>query len=398
MKIAILTPDYPPVAIGGCSTSARLLAETLRKDHQVDVFVFTVGAETIKEDSGTIFFHPGKPKILFFHTWLIFRALWSALKTYDVIHVYNVTPVLAVQLLKLFGRIPKEVKIIMTLNNHNGAIASRIVYFRQWLQKGFAYREPFFQSLSNPEVPFGIFGAWIRRMEVSMIRWAGRRADYYIALTQQIQDDYVAQGYNSHCFTIIPNMLDSAIQLQEHVQKNNRIQVIIVGQLSPLKGQRELLSAYLALPESVQKKVSLHIVGGGKIEPLLRQMMSTASKSADIQLYSVDYSELSNVYAVTDVVVHLSRFPEPFSRVWLEAMSYGIPVLASRTGSGEEVLGPAAVYCDPFSQESIQNALQELINDSQLRSQLSTAASIRIQEYLPEKVQARMRLFYANLV
>jgi glycosyltransferase involved in cell wall biosynthesis len=55
-------------------------------------------------------------------------------------------------------------------------------------------------------------------------------------------------------------------------------------------------------------------------------------------------------------------FNEGFGYPPLEAMSLGVPCVVSNQTSIPEVCGTAAVYCDPFSIDSVATAIKELLS------------------------------------
>jgi len=74
--------------------------------------------------------------------------------------------------------------------------------------------------------------------------------------------------------------------------------------------------------------------------------------------------QLAIYYRNASAFVYPSEY-EGFGLPPLEAMQYGVPVFSSNTSSLPEVVGDAGIYFDPFSFESIQEALEQNIYDSQ---------------------------------
>ena len=62
---------------------------------------------------------------------------------------------------------------------------------------------------------------------------------------------------------------------------------------------------------------------------------------------------------------------EGFGMPPLEAMACGVPVLTANAASLPEVTGDCAVYCDPYSEETIADGLYTLYSDAELRADLS---------------------------
>jgi glycosyltransferase involved in cell wall biosynthesis len=70
-------------------------------------------------------------------------------------------------------------------------------------------------------------------------------------------------------------------------------------------------------------------------------------------------------------VLALPSFDEGFGLPAVEAMACGLPVLASRSGSLAEVVGPAGVFFDPRDHAGMSAALREVLDDPALRKSLA---------------------------
>lgn len=81
--------------------------------------------------------------------------------------------------------------------------------------------------------------------------------------------------------------------------------------------------------------------------------------------------DLPSLYTAASLFIFPSIY-EGFGLPVLEAMSCGTPVICANTSSLPEVGGNAVLYFDPLSVETIGNALQEAIANSNLRQELST--------------------------
>ncbi|NCO55862.1 MAG: glycosyltransferase family 4 protein, partial [Bacteroidetes bacterium] len=81
---------------------------------------------------------------------------------------------------------------------------------------------------------------------------------------------------------------------------------------------------------------------------------------------------------------------EGFGIPILEAMYCGVPVITSNTSSMPEVGGNAALYVDPFSVDSIANAMEALYSDKDLRKTLTENAKIRKQKFTWDKTADKL--------
>ena len=79
-------------------------------------------------------------------------------------------------------------------------------------------------------------------------------------------------------------------------------------------------------------------------------------------------------------LLYVSYF-EGFGIPILEAMSAGIPVITSNVTSMPEVAGDAALFVDPFSIDSIKEAMLAIERDRTLREKLIELGNIRRQKF-----------------
>ena len=76
---------------------------------------------------------------------------------------------------------------------------------------------------------------------------------------------------------------------------------------------------------------------------------------------------------------------EGFGLPVLEAMACGTPVITSNISSLPEVAGDAAILINPYDTREITAAMQAIINDSELRKQLSEKGLKRANQFSWEK-------------
>jgi glycosyltransferase involved in cell wall biosynthesis len=103
-----------------------------------------------------------------------------------------------------------------------------------------------------------------------------------------------------------------------------------------------------------------------------------AARSAEIRLLgSLPHGDVERLYALADVVVHPAVWPEPFSRVPLEAAAFGKPVIGTRIGGTPEavedkVTGLLVERSDP---DALARAIEDLLADPDLRLALGKRAA-----------------------
>lgn len=175
--------------------------------------------------------------------------------------------------------------------------------------------------------------------------------------------------------------------------------VLMVGRINERKGQDLLMDAIEMI--DIQTVVPFHLlfVGGGApgetlaVERLLANV--AGSKHRDrISLHSFA-DPIDDYYLAADIVVLPSRHPESFGRVAIEAMAYGLPVIAAAHGGVLEIVDGerTGLFFEPSNAQVLCAQLILLMKDSDMRRRFGVAGRERqrelfsVQTYV-ERVQA----------
>lgn len=135
---------------------------------------------------------------------------------------------------------------------------------------------------------------------------------------------------------VIPNPASIAPPHSEHTVKINREQnqkiMLFVGMLVQNKGPDIALDIlHRLLREGIHAK--LLIAGRGMMLSTLREKTNSLNLENKVEFLGfLNRGTLADYYRIADVVICPTRWPEPFGRVPLEAMSIGVPVVAFKSG------------------------------------------------------------------
>jgi glycosyltransferase involved in cell wall biosynthesis len=142
--------------------------------------------------------------------------------------------------------------------------------------------------------------------------------------------------------------------------------LLFVGGDKPHKNLEGLLTAFSHA--RARREMRLIIVGkvGARLRTRAAQLHITDRLAIE---EAVPYADLPSYYRGATLLAFPSLY-EGFGLPALEAMACGIPVLASDRASIPEVVGEAALKCDPTSVEGIAAGIDRLIEDEELRSRL----------------------------
>ena len=81
----------------------------------------------------------------------------------------------------------------------------------------------------------------------------------------------------------------------------------------------------------------------------------------------------------------------------LEAMTLGTPVVTSRESSLPEIAGDAALLVDPYDADDIARAITTIVNDTDLRAELSRRGRLQATKFTVERYRERVDALYASL-
>jgi glycosyltransferase involved in cell wall biosynthesis len=156
--------------------------------------------------------------------------------------------------------------------------------------------------------------------------------------------------------------------------------VLAVGTLEPRKNLPRLVAAYGGLPEELQDRHPLVVVGalGWETGETLDSLQSLGDRAA--MLGYVSDAALAELYRRCTVFCYPS-LGEGFGLPVLEAMAAGAPVITSNLSSLPEVGGTAAEYVDPHDVTSIADGLERTLSDEHLRSELAQRGRARAAQF-----------------
>ena len=98
----------------------------------------------------------------------------------------------------------------------------------------------------------------------------------------------------------------------------------------------------------------------------------------------VPFDELPVLYSLAEMFVFPSLY-EGFGLPPLEAMACGTPVVASNASSLPEVVGDAALTIDPYDIEGLAKAMEQLLMDQELRSEMRARGLVRAKLFSWER-------------
>lgn len=163
--------------------------------------------------------------------------------------------------------------------------------------------------------------------------------------------------------------------------------ILFLNTIEPRKNLSGLLSAF----EALDKEAFLVIAGkpGWKYRSILNEIKHS-KKSAKIKFIGyVSEQDKPAVIKLSQMLVYPS-FYEGFGFQPLEAMSLGVPTIASSVAALPEVLGDASLLANPYDIDGLRQAIGLLLDDANLRQRLISKGFGQVTKYSWQKTAGQI--------
>ncbi len=175
--------------------------------------------------------------------------------------------------------------------------------------------------------------------------------------------------------------------------------VLFVGGLSRQKGVNFLLEAISILKEKYNRYLKVAIVGDGPLKDELRKLCVKLKINNQVEFLGIQ-KNVNNFMRSSKVFVLPSRW-EGFGLVIIEAMSNMLPVIASNVGGIPEIIenGKDGILLPPEDSETLAQAINDLLENKELREKLSQAAYKKVKkEFSIKKYSVQILDLYRSLI
>ena len=208
---------------------------------------------------------------------------------------------------------------------------------------------------------------------------------------------------------VIPNPVSAAILTRAHAARQSHPSptpsatplVLYTGRLAPVKGIVPLLEA--AKEVCRNRSVTFTLAGPWQMGQTPAEFgFDPEGKLTGTQLSwtgHVSWETIADLYVQATVFVMPSWF-ESFGISVIEAMAFGIPVVATTAGALPEVVedGVTGLLVPPGDSGALATAITRLLNDAPLRARLGAAGRERVlARYTPERIAEQTLALYERV-
>lgn len=333
MRVAIVVKEFPPDSIGGLQTQTKRMASAIEEsDTETEIVVFTKRYQD-HDDSDLPYEVVRIPQVgispfisdLTFLTLCFFALVWRSRKI-DCMQCMTIYPIgfLGLMINRVTG-VPYFAWI-----RGNDFYQMRHVWWKRWMIR---------RVLSDTRV---------------------------LVQSEEIEDD-VREFFPQLDADI--GVLGNGVTVPEERSPLDSNRVLFVGRLAPKKGVQHLIEAVA----DVSSDAELWIVGDGRKREELERLASERNIDATF-IGQVNPSETDRFYYQASVFVLPSTEGEGMPNAVLEAMSYGVPVITTRSGGLPTLIteGQNGYLVPMRDPKSIAERVDNLLDDSSLRHNIGT--------------------------
>jgi glycosyltransferase involved in cell wall biosynthesis len=228
-----------------------------------------------------------------------------------------------------------------------------------------------------------------------------------VTLNQRMRADLAAEGYLSEeRIHIIANGVDleafrpredrAALRAQYGLP-SDRFIVGNIARLDPVKNHEVILRALSKFSPGLERPFFL-LVGEGEYRHFLERAIRQLHLEGDVCLLGFS-SRTSELLSCMDVYIQSSLY-EGFSNTVLEAMSVGLPVLASDAGGTRDLFeeGREGLFFNPEDEEGLSLLIRKLWRTKSLQEALGKRARERVVSYFSvEKMAGKYESMYLEV-
>ncbi|MFN8389837.1 MAG: glycosyltransferase [Bdellovibrionota bacterium] len=171
--------------------------------------------------------------------------------------------------------------------------------------------------------------------------------------------------------------------------------ILHVGRFAPNKRLEDIIKAFYFYHHKIEKKSRLWLIGSDIDTEIysfeLRSLISELRLKDAVELVGmVADSELRSFYEASDLYLCMSEH-EGFCVPIIEAMNFGLPVLAFDSSAVGDTLGDGGLLLQRKSPAEVAEVMNIMLSDQSLRAELISRGKKRVQEFGEEQFIAQLK-------
>ncbi len=232
-----------------------------------------------------------------------------------------------------------------------------------------------------------------------------RRADCFVVLGSEFRDQLIEWGFTQPIYletTLVDDKLVGGINIEarfNRIERNSNIKLLFLSRIVKEKGIMETLQAFKQLLERYDN-LSLTVAGDGPFLGKALQFVKDNNLECKVSFPGFVSGEAkSKVLTDSDIYIFPS-YTEGMPNSVLEAMAFGLPVVATPVGGIKDIVGDSehGFLLKSNTPEAIAASVSKIINDKNLQKTMSANCFKSSSRYLASNVAARLEDIYETVI
>jgi len=241
-------------------------------------------------------------------------------------------------------------------------------------------------------------------LKFEMLIYTKRKYNKIIAVSKGVKEELI-HYYNlpSEDIVVIPNGVDLE-EFKPDKEKRRKIRETyeiaddeVVLMFSGYEFRRKGLEYIIKALPLVKGKVKLLVVG--KDDPNYYKELASKLGVRDKTIFTGFVPDISEYYAASDLFVFPTLY-EPFGLVITEALASGLPVIVSEFAGATDIMNDECeglLLKDPTNPKEIAEKVNVLVEDENLRKQMSRNARKTVEKYSWDEVARKILEIYEEV-
>ena len=223
--------------------------------------------------------------------------------------------------------------------------------------------------------------------------------DALIALSQYSLDELREMGIPREKTYLLPGCLMPLHSYSQDADKealedyqDGHTNILFVGRVAPNKKQQDIIRAFAYYQKYMDPGAKLILVGGGMNSPYgeaIREYIEELDVENVIFPGFISTETLVAIYKSADVFVCMSEH-EGFCIPLVEAMVYGVPIIAYDAAAVAGTLGGAGILIRDKDPALVSKWIQRIVNDKKLREAVIESQNRRLEDFEQSIIEKAM--------
>lgn len=224
-----------------------------------------------------------------------------------------------------------------------------------------------------------------------------RKADVIVGVSHFFGDIFKRLELNKNII-VLYNIAEKPLYTKQVVNKT-KLDILFLGAIDDNKGIFDVLGMWAANSNELSDKFNLTICGIGDDKRLTKYITSQKLSSNITYLGWVDKARKNELLSHTDIYIQPSHF-ESLGIAIIEALSYGVPVIASNTGGIPELIeeGVNGHLIEVGNMRQLKDRLLIFFNNKHILADYSENAKGKASKFFSENIEYKITDTYKTLL